>query len=154
GNYFTNLIYNNDLKMLGSKALLFVPETNLVDLKDQLVTFRPFIQKFSQATNLVRFVDLINKQFAGGARASTNEIESLIQVLPALERIVSQANASLLRPGTPPSPGITAFFDPTGNAQTNIYVTYDAGRIFVLSVQPQTIPPEKRPARNAQAAQD
>jgi uncharacterized protein len=154
GTYFTNLIYNNDLKMLGSKALLFVPETNLVDLKDKLVTFRPFIQKFSQATNLVRFIDLINKQFANAPRAKSAETESLIQVLPALERIVSQADASMRRPGAPPSPGITAFFDPTGNAQTNIYLTYDNARIFLLSVQPQTLPPEMRPARNAQAAQD
>src|SRR5262245_12438602 len=70
GTYFTNLIYNNDLKMLGSKALLFVPETNLVDLKEQLVTFRPFIQKFSQATNLVQFFYLINRQFSAPRTAN------------------------------------------------------------------------------------
>jgi len=29
-----------------------------------------------------------------------------------------------------------AFFDPTGGAETNIYVTYDKGRLFVLSAQP------------------
>src|SRR6185369_12698838 len=51
-SYFTNLIYNNDLKMLGSKALLFVDESDLVGLKDQLREYRPFIEKFAQATNL------------------------------------------------------------------------------------------------------
>jgi uncharacterized protein len=152
--FFTNLIYNNDLKMLGSKALLFVPETNLVDLRDKLVTFRPFIEKFSQATNLVGFFDLINKQFRTAPRTTNEQTESLVQVLPALERIIKQANAAVQRPGTPPSPGITAFLDPSGDAQTNIYVTFDNAQIFLLSVQPQILPPEKRPPGKAQAAQD
>src|SRR6478672_7683730 len=35
-NWFRDVIYKGDLKMLGSKALLFVPETNLLDLKATL----------------------------------------------------------------------------------------------------------------------
>ena len=133
---FTNVIFNNDLKMLGSKALLFVPETNLVDLRDQLRGYIPFIEKFGQTTNLVSFFDLINKQFRTSPQETNAQTQSLIGALPALDRILSQANDSLLRPGTPPSPGVTALFDPSGTAETNIYVTYDNARLFVLSAQP------------------
>ena len=138
--YFTNVIFNNDLKMLGSKALLFVPETNLVELGDQMRNYLPFVQKFGQTTNLISFFDLINKQFRTSAQGTNEQTESLVKALPALERIISQAHDSLLRPGTPPSPGITALFDPSGSAETNIYVTWDKGRIFVLSAQPITLP--------------
>ncbi len=75
-DYFTNLIYKNDLKMLGPKALLFVPKTNLVDLRDQLRVYGPFVQKFAQTTNLVSFFNLVNTQFrtsrAGNQRSKLN----------------------------------------------------------------------------------
>lgn len=138
--YFTNVIFNNDLKMLGSKALLFVSETNLVDLHNQLHDYVPFVEKFGQTTNLVSFFNLINKQFRTSAQEKNAQTESLVSALPALDRILSQADDSLHRPGTPPSPGITALFDPSGSAETNIYVTYENGRIFVLSAQPVTLP--------------
>lgn len=152
--YFTNIIYNNDLKMLGSKALLFVPETNLVDLRDQLRDYMPFVQKFSQTTNLVSFFDLINTQFRTASRETNAQTQSLVSALPALERILSQAKDSLHRSGTPPSPGVTALFDPSGTAETNIYVTYDAGRIFVLSAQPKSIAPLADPIKTGQAQDD
>src|SRR6266581_1639793 len=62
-NLFRDVIYKGDLKMLGSKALLFVPETNLVDLKKTLTDFRPFVQQFTQTTNLVSLFSMINTQF-------------------------------------------------------------------------------------------
>src|SRR6185312_14677337 len=61
-DYFTNVIFNNDLKMLGSKALLFVPESDLAELRNQLQGYVPFIEKFGQTTNLISFFDLINKE--------------------------------------------------------------------------------------------
>src|SRR5882724_1699447 len=136
--YFTNVIYNNDLKMMGSKALLFVPESDLVELRNQLKGYVPFIEKFGRTTNLVSFFDLINEQFRTSSQETNAQTESLVGALPALERILAQADGCLHRPGTPPSPGVTALFDPTGSAQTNIYVTYDNARLFVLSAQPTT----------------
>jgi hypothetical protein len=148
--YFTNVIFNNDLKMLGRKALLFVPEPDLVELHNQLHGYVPFIEKFGQTTNLVSFFDLINKEFRTSSQETNAQTESLVGALPALERILAQADASLHRPGTPPSPGVTALFDPSGSAETNIYVTYDKGRLFVLSAQPKTIPPEADPIKTGQ----
>src|SRR5438477_3481178 len=151
---FTNVIYNNDLKMLGSKALLFVPETNLVELRDQLRGYMPFVQKFGQTTNLISFFDLINAQFRTAPRETNAQTESLIGALPALEKILSQADDSLHRPGTPVSPGVTALFDPSGSATTNIYVTYDNARIFILSAQPKTIAPLADPIKTGKAQDD
>src|ERR1700692_2640572 len=54
-NFFHNVFYKGDLPMMGPKALLFVPEEDLVGIRDALRADEPFIQKFSQATNLVSF---------------------------------------------------------------------------------------------------
>src|SRR5215471_12822850 len=52
-NLFHDVFYKGDLKMLGSKALLFVPESDLKDLRKTLQDYRPFIQQFTRTTNLV-----------------------------------------------------------------------------------------------------
>jgi len=152
--YFTNVIFNNDLKMLGRKALLFVPDADLVELRNQLKGYVPFIEKFGQTTNLVSFFDLINHEFRTSPQETNAQTESLIGALPALGRILSQADASLHRPGTPPSPGVTALFDPTGSAVTNIYVTYDSAKLFVLSAQPTTVTPLADPIKTGKAQDD
>jgi uncharacterized protein len=122
--------------MLGRKALLLVPDSDLQELRDRLKGYVPFVQRFGQTTNLVSFFDLINHEFRTSAQEENEQTKALMGALPALQRILQQADASLGRSGTPPSPGITALFDPTGSAETNIYVTYDKGRLFVLSAQP------------------
>ncbi|HWC59950.1 MAG TPA: MMPL family transporter, partial [Verrucomicrobiae bacterium] len=152
--YFTNVIFNNDLKMLGRKALLFVPDSDLEELRNQLKGYVPFIEKFGQTTNLVSFFDLINHEFRTSAQEENEQTKSLMGALPALERILQQADATLHRPGTPPSPGVTALFDPTGSAVTNIYVTYDNARLFVLSAQPTTVAPLGDPMKTAKAQDD
>ena len=45
--YFTNVIFNNDLKMLGRKALLFVPETELVELRKPIERLRAVHREIS-----------------------------------------------------------------------------------------------------------
>ena len=62
-NLFRDVFYKGDLKMLGSKALLFVPEADLAELKTTLTDYRPFLQKFTHATNLVSLFSMINTQF-------------------------------------------------------------------------------------------
>src|SRR5580765_6211364 len=44
-NLFRNVFYKGDLKMLGSKALLFVKEKDLRELKQRLSEYRPFIEQ-------------------------------------------------------------------------------------------------------------
>lgn len=153
-HYFTNVIFNNDPLKFGPKALLFFPEEDLVDLRNTLRDYMPFLEKFGQRTNLVSFFDLINKQFRTATPDTNAQNESLVGALPALTRILSQADESLNRPGTPPSPGIFTLFDPTGSAVTNVYVTFDNGRIFLLTAQPITLPQQTDPMKTGKDQDD
>ncbi len=132
-NLFSDVFYKGDLKMMGDKALLFVPEKDLQDLRQTLQTYRPFIEQFTQATNLASLVDLINRQFRMASRETNEQTTSLIKALPALERIIRQADDSLRRPGTPPSPGVTALFDGGQEAEQQMYITFDKGQIYLVT---------------------
>ena len=142
-NLFRDVFYKGDLKMLGSKALLFVPEADLGDLKTNLTNYRPFLQKFAHATNLVSLFSMINTQFRTAAAEANAENESMVKAFPALQRIVTQGTASLKQRGTPLSPGITALFSSGGGTNTDgaeeaeqqIYVTFAQGRIYLVTAQ-------------------
>ena len=132
-NLFADVFYKGDLAMMGAKALLFVPEKDLVGMKDKLRDQLPFIRQFTQTTNLVSFFELINTQFRTAKRETNAENDSLVHALPALTRIVTQAGDSLERPGTPPSPGVTAFFDAGEEAAAASYITFNHARIFLVT---------------------
>ncbi|TAK99953.1 MAG: RND transporter [Verrucomicrobia bacterium] len=137
-NYFRDVFYKGDLKMLGSKALLFVPENDLKELKRTLHDFEPFVQQFTKTTNLVSLFDMINTQFRTAKQEQNAQNESLAKSLPALERIVQQATASLKRPGAPPSPGVMALFNAGEEAEREIYITFGNGTMYLVTVQAPT----------------
>src|SRR5215204_3449667 len=58
-NLFMDVSYKGDLKMLGRKALLFVPESDLQELQKTLRDYQPFLKQFSNATNLVSLFSLV-----------------------------------------------------------------------------------------------
>ena len=132
-NLFKDVFYKGDLAMMGSKALLFAPEDDLAGLRNTLKEDLPFIQKFSQTTNLVSFFDLVNTQFRTAKREENAQNDALIKSLPALERILAQAQDSLERPGAPPSPGVTALFSPGDEATAGTYITFNHGKIFLVT---------------------
>jgi hopanoid biosynthesis associated RND transporter like protein HpnN len=134
-NLFRDVFYKGDLKMLGAKALQFVSEEDLRQLKDTLESFRPFIDQFTAASNLVSLFSLVNTQFRTAVREKNEQNDSLVRALPALERIVSQADDCLRRPGTPPSPGITALFDAGAEADQRMYITFSNTPIFLVTAQ-------------------
>jgi hopanoid biosynthesis associated RND transporter like protein HpnN len=134
-NLFARIFYKGDLKMLGSKALLFVPEDKLVELKNRLTEYRPLIQPFTQTTNLVTLIDQINTRFQKAERKPDEQTESLVKALPALERIITQATASLRRGGIPPSPGVFALFDASREAEQSVYITFAEGQIYLVTAQ-------------------
>src|SRR5581483_5654521 len=145
-NLFRDVFYKGDLKMLGPKALLFVPEQDLEDLKKTLGDYRPFLEKFTHTTNLVSLFGMINTGFRTAKAEQNAQNESMIKALPAVERIVTQGTASLKQPGPPLSPGITALFssgtstnsqadDATQEAERQMYVTFAHGRIFLVTAQ-------------------
>ena len=132
-NLFKDVFYKGDLAMMGSKALLFAPESDLAGLRDTLKDDLPFIEKFSQTTNLVSFFDLVNTQFRTAKREENAQNDALVKSLPALERILQQARDSLERPGTPPSPGVTALFAAGDEATAGTYITFNQGKIFLVT---------------------
>lgn len=138
-NLFSGVFYKGDLKMLGPKALLFVDEPTLVEMHRALSQYRPFITNFARATNLNSLFQRVNNQFraAGQQRqtATNNAAASLIDAIPALQRIIDQAAASLRRLGTPPSPGITALFGAGEKAESEQYITFDNGRIYLVNTR-------------------
>jgi uncharacterized protein len=131
---FTNVMYRTDIKMLGNKALLFASEDDLKGLRDQLVSFLPFIKEFSTVTNLDSLFAMVNDQFLHARNETNAQNNALIQAIPVLQRIVDQATYSLERPGIPPSPGIAALF---GGGDEDIYITFTNGpnRIYLLTAQ-------------------
>src|ERR1051325_6076242 len=137
-NMFRDVIYKGDLKMLGSKALLFVPESDLADLRKTLGDYRPFISRFTRTTNLTSLFGMVNTQFRTAKAEKNAQTESLIKALPALERIIDQATDRLHRPGTPPSPGVTALFNPEADAEQQLYITFANGRIYLVTAQAPT----------------
>lgn len=137
-NLFARIFYKGDLKMLGTKALLFVPEENLIELQKKLEEYHPLIQPFTQTTNLVSLIQLVNTRFTNAKREQSAENDALVKALPALQRILTQATASLKRGGVPPSPGVFALFDETHQAEQSVYITYADGQIYLATAQALT----------------
>lgn len=135
-NTFTDVVYKGDLKLLGRKALLFVPEPELGELLKTLQDYRPFLEKFTATTNLVSLIDSVNHQFLTARPEENAENQALAKALPALDRIISQAADGLKRGGTPPSPGIDALFGGGGQeAEGKMYITYAQGRIYLVTAR-------------------
>ena len=130
-NLFRDIFYQQSLSVMGAKALLFADEDDLVDLKGKLDDALPFLSQFTQTTNLITFFEQVNTDFRTTPRETNAQTESLIQAIPALTRIVAQAIDCLGRPGTPPSPSVTSLFN--AGSETNIYINYDHGRIFLVT---------------------
>jgi uncharacterized protein len=135
---FRDVFYKGDLKLMGPKALLFVPEPDLAELNKTLKDYRPFVAQFTHTTNLVSLFSMVCTQFRTAKRETNAENESLVKALPALERIVKQSKDSLIRQGTPPSPGVSALFNAGEEAEQQIYVTFGGGRIYLVTAQAPT----------------
>ncbi len=132
-NLFRDVFYQQNLAMMGNKALQFATVSNLVEMRDLLTTARPFIEQFTQTTNLVSLFEQINKAFRTAKQEDNAENRSLVKSLPALGRIVSQAGNAVQRPGSPPSPNVTTLLDSSEEAMLASYLTFAHGRIFVVT---------------------
>jgi uncharacterized protein len=137
-NVFKDVFYKGDPKMLGSKALLFFGKDDLKGLQKALQDYRPFLERFTHTTNLESLFAMVNTQFRTAREEKNAENDAMIKAMPALERIVREARDSLRRPGTPPSPGITALFDAGEDAEQQMYVTFANGQIYLVTAQAPT----------------
>ncbi len=134
-NLFTDVFYKGDLPLMGRKALLFVPESDLREMLKAIRGFRPFIEQFSKATNLTEVFHQVSVQIRSADRSTNASNESLIGALPALERIVQRCRESMTRPGLPPSPGVDALFGAGPEAERAKYITFDRGRLYLVNAK-------------------
>jgi hopanoid biosynthesis associated RND transporter like protein HpnN len=128
-NLFRDVFYQQSLSVMGAKALLFADEEDLAGLKAKLDDALPFIRQFTPTTNLISLFEQINTAFRTAPRETNAQTESLIQALPALTRIVSQCTDCLVHPGAP-APSVATLF--IAGSETNTYITFDHGRIFLV----------------------
>jgi hypothetical protein len=135
-NLLRDVFYQQSFSLLGAKALLFADEDDLVALKQKLDDALPSIRRFTPTTNLISFFEQVNTDFRTAPRETNAQAEALIQALPALTRLLAQATDSLKRSGTPPPPSVTSLFN--AGSETNIYVNFDHGRIFLVTAHAPT----------------
>lgn len=137
-NLFKNIYYKGDLKLMGPKGLLFLPEKTIEELAQTVHTNRTLIETFSQANNLNTLFERVNKRLRSLAEAQPAVLreDSLVRAVPALERVVNLATKSILQTSTLYAPGIEALLgDQGGPDQQSIYLTFGSGRIYMLAAQ-------------------
>lgn len=134
---FHRTFYKGNLSSLGDKALFFLEEDTLIKLDETLTSYKSFLNKFSSSTNLASLYSRINETFVEAA-ASPNQQEArkMVDSLPALERIILRSGEAMNRPGNPPSPGVEALFGNNSEATQSQYLSYNNGRILLLTTQP------------------
>jgi uncharacterized protein len=137
-NLFCDVFYQQNLGMMGVKALQYASASNLVEMRDMLRAARPFIGQFTQTTNLVSLFEQVNEAFRTAKQEDNADNRSLVKSLPALERIVTQATDAIERPGTPPSPNVTTLMNSSQEAMLASYLTFAHGRIFVVTTHAPT----------------
>jgi len=142
-NTFHRTFYKGNLTSLGRKALFFLDNETLVKLDETLGTYKPFLQNFATSTNLASLYSKLNDSFSKAGNATESEKENLVESLPAIERIIRSSIEAMSRPGSPPSPGVEALFGDAEAATQSQYLSYDKGRVLLLTTQPVNLKPLK-----------
>ena len=130
GTYFTSRIPRRP----APKRCFLHPKTTSPTSKARLHEDLPFIRQFTQTTNLITFFEQINTDFRTASAGTNTQTESMLQALPVLGNILTQATAALQMPGKPPSPGVASLFG--SSDVSDIYITANHGRIFLLTTHP------------------
>jgi hypothetical protein len=133
-NLFQDVFYQHDLAAMGTKALFFVSQDDLTSVKSQLHDESPFIEEFTQTTNLPSFFEQINTLFRTSSADTNARTDELVQSLPFLTSILRQATTSVQSSGQPVSPSVASLFG--ANDVSDIYITFDHGHIFLLTTHP------------------
>jgi hopanoid biosynthesis associated RND transporter like protein HpnN len=125
---FVDVYYKGDLKLMGNKALLFLPEETLEDLHQALGEYAPLIETFSQVDSLNALFESVNRQLRDAPQTKNAQEQPLAHALPVLHRIVEEMSKSITGTAVPPAPGITAFF----GDRPGLYVTFASGQMYAV----------------------
>ena len=129
---FTDVYYKGDLRAMGPKALLTLPEEKLESLLRGVRDCRPFVGKLRSVTNLNSLFQEIEAQWMEVA-SDKEEVGVFAQALPALRQIVQQGAESLERSGPPPSPGLNALLAARDDPSQGGYLQAAGGTIYLLT---------------------
>ena len=134
---FTGIFFKGDLKLLGPKALLFLEDPAVIQtMGDRIREARPMIETFQHVNSLESLLEELNRRFRSAPQESNTETEQFVEALPALQRVIDQAGASLSRRGQPPSPGAETLFGAGPEAEQQKYLTFSKGRIYLITARP------------------
>lgn len=147
---FTEAYYRAGLKLMGPKALLFLPEESLIRLRQSLRDYQPLFGTFSQATNLDSLFELVNRQFRliASSPSQAPKADTLGAALPVLRSIVDSAADFIESQEVPLFDGIASLLrSPQESASRQLYLTFDGGRFYALVTQAKDSSREKAAIR-------
>lgn len=133
---FGGVYFKASLALMGPKALLFLQEETLAELRQNLRTNELLFQNYSRATNLDSVFGLVNRQlravdFNGGAVPAEG---TLPRSLRTLKRVVDEASEAIESRQTPIAPDLRPVLGGSPYEQ-ELYLTFDGGGIYVLVAQ-------------------
>lgn len=144
--HFEEVYYRAGLKLMGPKALLFLAEENLAELRQSLVTNQALLQYSSEATNLDTLFGLVNRKLRmQGTNASGLLKEGTFsRSVQMLQWVAEKASESIESRHAPLAPNLGSLLG-TGQdqARRELYLTFDRGRIYVVVAQPKRSSDEK-----------
>lgn len=129
-NLFKDVLYQQDIKLMGDYGLQLAKESDLEAMRDNLTNYLPFVRQFTTTSNLDSLFEAVNTEFRTAQPESNAQTDSLIQALPVLQGILQQARESLSLSGAPPPPSFAALF---GGDVSDQYIAFDHGRIFLAT---------------------
>jgi hopanoid biosynthesis associated RND transporter like protein HpnN len=129
---FTDIYYKGDVRNMGPKALLMLPEEKLETLLRGLRDCRPYVGKLGAVTNLDSLFREIGAQWRE-VLVDQGNAGSFAEALPALRQVVQQGAESLQREGPPPSPGMAALFAAREDPSQGGYLQVASGRIYLVT---------------------
>ncbi|MEY2409326.1 MAG: uncharacterized protein QOF48_1996, partial [Verrucomicrobiota bacterium] len=151
---FQDVYYKGDLKMMGPKALLFLPDETLEELQTTLVENDSIIKTFSQVDSLNSLFELVNRQLREAGATTSAQRSALAGTLPVLRRIVEESSKSISGTGVTPAPGVAAFF----GDRRSLYLTFASNQIFAVianaaseAVEPQAVQRLRQLVRETQS---
>jgi hopanoid biosynthesis associated RND transporter like protein HpnN len=127
---FAGTYYKGDLRLMGRKGLLFLPEETLEELRRVLRDQWSFIEIFARASNHHDLFRAVNRQLreAEPDKMDAAEVEQLLPAMRLFRRALDEAAHAILDPLPHSFPGLAALF----GGQTKLYVTFAGGQIYAL----------------------
>jgi uncharacterized protein len=130
---FADTYYRGDLKLMGEKALLFLPEEALEEIKETIEKNWAVIEAFSHAACLNTLLERINRQFR--EEEEMLDEEQAPAVLSGLERLLYEATRSVMGHRIDPAPGLSAILGDSSRP----YLSLAGGQIYaVITHAPRT----------------